>query len=97
MFTETTILSLVTMVVAFILGLISKKVPFISNNLIPLQNLIIGLIVAVIYWIITKDFSLAIATSGLLAGGIYDIRKIFKKIADNNNIPMDISGEDKEG
>lgn len=91
---QTIILTLVTMIVTFILGIVSKKIPWISNNLIPVQNLAIGVVVAIINWIITKDFSLAIAVSGLLAGGAYDIGNNLKKIAKNNNIPYD---ETKEG
>ena len=67
------LVSLVTIFVTIILGIISKKNPKISNNLIPIQNLIVGIIVAIIEWIITKDFKVAIALSGLLAGGAYDI------------------------
>ena len=68
-----TIVTIVTFLVALILGEVSKKSSFIKNNLIPIQNLIIGSIVALIEWIITKDFSSAIALSGLMAGGAYDI------------------------
>lgn len=79
----TEIIALVTFIVTFIGGLIVKKIPQISNKLIPLQNLAIGLIVAVIEWIITKDFSTAIMLSGVMAGGVYDIghnlRKLFSK------------------
>lgn len=67
------LISLITMVVTWILGLIAKKNKFINNNLIPLQNIFIGLIVAIIEWIITKDFNIAIAASGVIAGGTYDI------------------------
>lgn len=69
----TSIVSLVTIVVAYILGILAKKSRFINNKLIPIQNIVIGLIVAVVEWIITKDFSTAIALSGLIAGGTYDI------------------------
>lgn len=69
----TSIVSLVTIVVAYILGILAKKSTFINNKLIPIQNIVIGLIVAVVEWIITKDFSTAIALSGLIAGGTYDI------------------------
>lgn len=68
-----TIFMLVTMVVTFLCGIISKKRPNFSDKLIPIQNVLIGLIVAVIEWIITKDFNTAIALSGLLAGGTYDV------------------------
>lgn len=69
----TQIVEIVTFVVALILGVIAKKVNFVDNKLIPIQNLVVGLIVAIIEWIITKDFSTAIALSGVLAGGTYDI------------------------
>ena len=67
------ILTIVTFVVTLICGYVTKKHPKISNKIIPVQNLLIGLIIAIIEWIITKDFSTAIALSGLLAGGTYDI------------------------
>lgn len=74
------IVSLVTIIVTLICGFVSKKVPSISNKLIPIQNLLIGIIVAIVEWIITKDFSTAIALSGLLAGGMYDIANNLKKL-----------------
>ncbi len=67
------ILTIVTFLVTLICGIITKKLPKISNKIIPIQNLAIGLIIAIVEWIITKDFSVAIALSGLLAGGSYDI------------------------
>lgn len=69
----TNIITLVTIVVTWILGAVAKKSKWVSNNLIPVQNIVIGLIVAVIEWIITKDFNTAVALSGLIAGGAYDI------------------------
>ena len=74
------IIMLVTMVVTFFCGLIAKKVSWFNTNLIPIQNILIGGIVAVIEWIITKDFSTAIAVSGLIAGGIYDIGHNLQKM-----------------
>ena len=74
------IIMLVTMVVTFFFGLIAKKVSWFNTNLIPIQNILIGVIVAVIEWIITKDFSTAIAISGLIAGGIYDIGHNLQKM-----------------
>jgi hypothetical protein len=69
----TEILSIVTFIVTLMLGVIAKKSTWINDNLIPLQNLAIGVVVAIIEWIITKDLSVAIAVSGILAGGTYDI------------------------
>ena len=74
------IIMLVTMLVTFFCVLIAKKVSWFNTNLIPIQNILIGVIVAVIEWIITKDFSTAIAVSGLIAGGIYDIGHNLQKI-----------------
>ena len=79
----TEIFALVSFVVSFACGFIVKKIPQISNKIIPLQNLAIGLIVALIEWIITKDFSTAVMLSGVMAGGVYDIghnvKKLFEK------------------
>lgn len=69
----TNIITMVTIIVTWILGIVSKKSKFINNNLIPIQNILIGVVVAVIEWIITKDFKVAIALSGLFAGGVYDV------------------------
>lgn len=78
-----TIVVLVTVVVTFLCGLIAKKVSWFNNHLIPIQNILIGGIVAIIEFIITKDFSVAIALSGLIAGGAYDIGNNLKKITNN--------------
>ena len=64
---------LVAVIIEIIFGFISKKNPKISNKLIPIQNLFIGLAVAAIEFVVTKDFKMAIAVSGIFAGGAYDI------------------------
>ena len=74
------LVSLITIIVTLILGVISKKSSKIRNNIIPIQNLLIGTIVAIVEWIITKDFNSAIALSGLIAGGTYDIIHNLEKI-----------------
>lgn len=81
----TEILTVVTIVVTWILGALAKKFSLISTNLIPLQNIAIGLIIAIIEWIITKNFSTAIALSGLIAGGSYDIFHNLEKIVKKEN------------
>lgn len=68
-----TLISLVTIIVTWILGVISKKHTKLNNKLIPMQNIAVGLIVAIIEWIVTKDFKVAIALSGIFAGGAYDV------------------------
>ena len=79
------LISLVTFIVTLILGIISKKNSFIRNELIPIQNSLVGLIVAIIEWIITKDFNTAIMVSGILAGGTYDIFHNLEKILREKN------------
>lgn len=74
------IIKMVTFLVTLVMGVISKKNSALSNKIIPIQNLAIGLIVAIIEWIITKDFSTAIALSGVFAGGIYDIIHNLEKL-----------------
>ena len=89
------IMSLVTVVVTFILGLIAKKVSWVSDNLIPIQNLVIGIIVSLIYYFMTKDVSINIALSGLLTGGTYDIIKNLKELinnSSNNEEEVDVDG-----
>lgn len=67
------IIAVITIVITLIFGFLSKKSKFISNNLIPIQNLVIGIIIAIVEFIFTKDFSTAIAMSGIFAGGTYDV------------------------
>ncbi len=74
------IITLVTIIVTFVCGLIAKKISWFNNNLIPMQNLTIGIIAGIIYFIITKDVSLVIATVGLGTGGAYDVINNLKKI-----------------
>ena len=75
-----TIMQLVTILVTLVLGVISKKSTFISNNLIPIQNLTIGIIMTIIMWIITKDFNVAYSLCSTSAGGIYDIVHNIQKL-----------------
>ena len=76
----TNLITLITFFTTFILGMLSKKSTFIKNEMIPIQNLAVGLIVAIVEWIITKDFQMAIMLSGILAGGTYDLFHNLEKI-----------------
>ena len=76
----THIIQIVTIIVTWLLGIVSKKYTNLNNKLIPIQNVLIGVIVAIIEWIVTKNFSTAIALSGLIAGGSYDIFHNLEKI-----------------
>ncbi len=83
-----TIITLVTILVTFVCGLIAKKVSWFKNQLIPIQNLAIGLIAGGIYYLMTGDLNLVIATVGLGTGGAYDIihnlQKLFVKEENQN-------------
>jgi len=72
----------ITVLVALIAGQIIKQYPNIDKKkVIPIQNLVIGILIAIFNWIITKDFEASIAVSGLFAGGVYDLvhnLKLFK-------------------
>lgn len=76
----TELITVVTIIVTWILGFVSKKYTSLNNKLIPIQNILVGVIVATIELIITKDFSTAIAVSGLIAGGSYDVFHNLEKI-----------------
>lgn len=78
----TYIIGIVTVLVAWILGIFAKKSKFISNHFIPLQNLIIGVLSFVIDYIITKDVNVSLMFSGLVAGGSYDILKNLKQLSE---------------
>ena len=75
---STEILTMITIVVTILFGCLSKKISWFKNYMIPLQNLTIGIIFALVEWIITKNFNLAIAMSGLMARGTYDLAKNLK-------------------
>ena len=79
------IISILTIVITLIFGFLSKKSTFISNNLIPIQNLVIGIAIAIVEFLFTKDFSTAIAMSGIFAGGTYDVVHNLEKMIKENN------------
>ena len=77
--------NIVTFIVALILGELAKKFDLIKKNKIPIQNLCIGIIIACIEYIITKDFKASIMVSGLTAGGVYDIFHNLNKIVNKED------------
>lgn len=78
------LIALISIVVEIVLGFVTKKHPKFKNQLIPIQNILVGVIIAIIKYFITKDFSFAIAASGLIAGGTYDIVHNLQKIKDGD-------------
>ena len=67
------IIGIVTFVVTLILGIIAKKNPKFNNYLIPIQNIVVGIIATFIEYLITKNLNLSITVVGLFAGGTYDL------------------------
>lgn len=80
---DNVILYAITMIVVWVMGILAKRNEWISTNLIPIQNILIGVIVMGVEWIVTKDANVALATSGLTAGGAYDIVHNFNKLMDS--------------
>lgn len=76
------ILTVIGFVVSLILGFAAKKFKYIEKNFIPIQNLAIGFIMVVVEFFVTKDFHTAVALSGLMAGGAYDVLKNIKELKD---------------
>lgn len=68
-----TIIMILTQIIVWILGALSKKNENIKNDMIIFQNGIVGLISCFLYYVVTKDFSVAIATSGLTADVVYNL------------------------
>lgn len=81
-----TIISMVTIIVTFVCGLIAKKVSWFNNKLIPIQNLAIGLIAGIVYYCITKDYNAVITTVGLGTGGAYDVISNLLKLTKTEEI-----------
>lgn len=79
-----TIMTLVTIIVTFICGKFAKKHPKFNNKLIPVQNLLIGIIMAGINYVITKDFNGSLMVAGLLTGGAYDLGKNLNELIGGN-------------
>lgn len=93
---ENFILYFATLLVTWILGYFAKKSNYISNHLIPIQNLLIGVIITLAYWLITKDFEAALMVTGSLAGGLYDIVHNLEKLIGTKNIQTTFNNDDLE-
>ena len=79
------LIALITVIVSLIAGEVTIRCPNIDKKkIIPIQNLVIGVVVAIANYTVTKDFNAAIAASGLLAGGIYDLVSNLKLLKGGN-------------
>lgn len=72
--------TLATIIVTIVLGQLTKKFNSLEKKQIPLQNLAIGVVVCLIQYAITHDINTAVAISGIMSGGIYDVGKALKQI-----------------
>ncbi len=93
---ENFILYFATLLVTWILGYFAKRSNYINNHLIPIQNLLVGIIVTLVYWLVTKDFKAALAITGSLAGGLYDIVHNLEKLIRTKNIQTTFNDDDLE-
>ena len=77
------IISLVTAVVGYIFGELSKKFNWVEKKYLPLQTLVIGLIAGILYYIAVDSSNIAtaiiIAFSSLMACGTYDLLQTKKE------------------
>lgn len=75
-----TIITLISMTAIWILGYLSKKSQYINNNLIIIQNIVLGIISAIMYYVVTKDFNISIAMSGIFAETGYNLIHNIEKL-----------------
>lgn len=73
------IISLVSMLITWTIGKVTKRYTNLSNKLIPLQNTIIMVVCVLIYFFATGDISLVIASGSPVATLIYDVWHNTKK------------------
>lgn len=69
-----------TVIATIIIAQFTKKFTNLESKQIPLQNLAIGIIVCIIQFAITRDINTAVAISGILSGGTYDLGKAISQI-----------------
>ena len=73
------IIGLVTAIVTYILGKLAKKSKKIKTNSIPIQNILIAIISSLIYYAVTNDFSMVVASGSPVATLLYDLMHSIKK------------------
>lgn len=74
-----TIIPVITVIISYIFGILAKRFNWYESKYIPVQNGIIGILSAVIYYIAVPESNFVVvlftALSGFAAGGIYDASK----------------------
>lgn len=72
-------ITICTMVITWLCGILAKKSKHILNNRIPIQNILIAMLMTLIYWWATGNLSLAVASGSPIATLIYDAIHSIKK------------------
>ena len=71
-----------TAIISYIFGFLAKKFGWVENKYLPIQNLIIGVVSAALYYLLIDNSNIenavVMAFSGLIAGGFYDLTKTNK-------------------
>ena len=70
---ETELIGIISIFVTLVFGFLAKRFKWVNSNLIPLQNLAIGIIAAIINYIITNDFSFFSAVFAILYHSLISI------------------------
>ena len=73
-------ITLATIIATIVIGQLTKKFTNLETKQIPLQNLTIGIVVCIIQYAITHDINTAVAVSGIISGGTYDLAKAIKQV-----------------
>lgn len=73
------IIPVITVIISYIFGLLAKKFNWYESKYIPIQNGVIGIVSAIIYYIAVPESNFVVvlftALSGFAAGGVYDATK----------------------
>lgn len=74
------VVTFITILVTWALGKIAKKSKYVNNHIIPLQNIVIGVVVSIIYYLATGDVNVLVSSSSAIATIIYDAVHGFEKL-----------------
>lgn len=74
-----TIFTIVTMIITYVFGRLAKKSQLINTNRIPIQNITIAIVMSLIYYLLTGDFSMVVASGSPIMTLLYDTFHNFNK------------------
>ena len=73
------IFTITTMIVTYLCGVLAKKSNIIENKRIPIQNITIAIIMGLIYYLVTGDVSVVVASGSPIMTLLYDTVHELKK------------------